>query len=251
MTNDLAKPYYYPTNINDSWVMRLPSHRAIQYMRPEGGGKWELERLAAMHETISPSDVVYDIGAEQGDMTALLASWAHTGAVVAIEPNPWVWPCIKAIFEENDLTPPAATFVGFLGGQDKAPTNPDGVRRGFFRGWPECATGIIDPAAGFAHLAQEQDVVPTITLDALVARTGLAPDVVTMDVEGAEWFVLKGATRTLAQHRPTVFVSIHEAFLGEFFGQCPNDVHRLMAKAGYKGEHLATDHEEHWRYVSQ
>ena len=109
MTNDLARTYFYPTNINDTWTMRLPSHRAIQYMNPAGGGKWEAERLAAMHDTIKPSDVVYDIGAEQGDMTALLASWAHTGALVAIEPNPWVWPCIKAIFDENDLTPPAAS----------------------------------------------------------------------------------------------------------------------------------------------
>lgn len=248
MTNDLAKPYYYPTNINGSWVMRLPSHRAIQYMQDPADG-WERERLAAMHETIKPSDVVYDIGAEQGDMTALLASWAHTGGLVAIEPNPWVWPCIKAIFDENDLTPPVATFVGFCGGEAKAPTIGDGVRRGFFRGWPDCASGVIDPAAGFAHLAQEQDVVPTTTLDALVARTGLVPDVVTMDVEGAEWFVLKGATRTLAVHRPTVFVSVHPEFLADFFGQCPADVDRLMARAGYVGEHLATDHEVHMRYV--
>jgi hypothetical protein len=145
--NDLAKVYHYPVNVNGSWVMRLPSHRAIQYMNPAGGGKWEAERLAAMHDTIKPSDVVYDIGAEQGDMTALLASWAHTGALVAIEPNPWVWPCIKAIFDENDLTPPAATYVGFVGSNTTIPTNPDGVRRGFFRGWPDCATGIIDPAA--------------------------------------------------------------------------------------------------------
>ena len=81
MTNDLAKTYFYPTRINDTWTMRLPSHRALQYIRPEGGGKWELERLAAMHDTIKPSDVVYDIGAEQGDMTALFAQWAPEGAL--------------------------------------------------------------------------------------------------------------------------------------------------------------------------
>ena len=54
MTNDLARTYFYPTNINDTWTMRLPSHRAIQYMNPAGGGKWEAERLAAMHDTIKP-----------------------------------------------------------------------------------------------------------------------------------------------------------------------------------------------------
>ena len=249
MTNDLAKTYFWPTRINDTFTMRLPSHRAIQYMNPDGGGKWEAERLAAMHATIKPSDVVYDIGAEQGDMSALLASWAFSGALVAIEPNPWVWPCIKAIFDENDLTPPAATYVGFVGSDPMVPTNPDGIRRGFFRGWPDCATGVIDPAAGFAHMAQEQDRVPTTTVDALVAKTGLVPNVITMDTEGSEWHVLRGAQRTLVQHRPTVFVSVHDEFLADLYGQTPEDVLHLMGKAGYDAELLAVDHEEHWRYT--
>lgn len=249
MTNELAKVYFHPTMVNGSWVIRLPSHRALQYLRPETGGKWEAERLAAMHATIRPDSVVYDVGAESGDFTGLIASWAHEGAVVAVEPNPWVWPCIRAIFEENDLTPPAASFVGFCGAEPMVPTNPDGIRRGAFTGWPDCSAGVIDPAAGFAHMAQEQDRVPTTTIDALVARTGLVPDVITMDVEGSEWFVLKGAARTLAEHRPTVFVSVHPEFLNDFFGQTPAEVHRLMAKAGYDRDLLAVDHEEHYRYT--
>lgn len=246
--NDLAKVYHYPVNVNGSWVLRMPSHRAIQYMQDPISG-WERERLAAMHEVIRPDSVVMDIGAEQGDMTALLASWAHTGALVAIEPNPWVWPCIKAIFDENDLTPPAATYVGFVGADPLIPSNPDGLRRGFFHEWPDCARGVIDPAAGFAHMAQEQDRIPTTTIDALVSKTGLIPDVITMDTEGSEWHVLRGATRTLTVHRPTVFVSVHEDFLRDMYGQTPEDVHTLMAKAGYNAELLAVDHEAHWRYT--
>lgn len=245
--NDLAKLYFHPTTVNGAWTLRLPSHRAIQYLQDPAG--WETERLAAMHATVRPSDVVYDIGAEQGDMTALFALWAHEGAVMAAEPNPWVWPCIRSIFDENDLTAPVGTYVGFVGGQPTTPTNPDGVRRGFFRGWPDCADGVVDPGAGFAHMAQEQDRVPTITLDDLVRRTGRPPDVITMDVEGSEWFALKGASATLARHRPTVFVSVHEQFLADFFGQSSADVMRLMARAGYRGEHLATDHEAHWMFT--
>lgn len=243
----LSKVYFYPTVVNDTWTIRLPSHRAIQYMQDPAGG-WERERLAAMRDTIRPDSVVYDVGSEQGDFTALISSWCHEGSVVAVEPNPWVWPCIKAIFDENDLTPPVATYVGFVGSNTTIPTNPDGIRRGFFRGWPDCATGIIDPAAGFAHMAQEQDRVPTTTVDELVRRTGQVPDVLTMDVEGSEWYVLRGATKTLAKHRPTVFVSIHEVFLRDMYGQSPADVLHLMDKAGYDGTHLATDHEAHWRF---
>ena len=246
--NDLAKVYHYPVNVNGSWVLRMPSHRAIQYMQDPAGG-WERERLAAMRDTIRPDSVVYDVGSEQGDFTALISSWCHEGSVVAVEPNPWVWPCIKAIFDENDLTPPAATYVGFVGADPLIPSNPDGLRRGFFHEWPDCARGVIDPAAGFAHMAQEQDRIPTTTIDALVSKTGLIPDVITMDTEGSEWHVLRGATRTLTVHRPTVFVSVHEDFLRDMYGQTPEDVHTLMAKAGYNAELLAVDHEAHWRYT--
>lgn len=218
-------------------------------MRPEGGGKWEEERLAAMHAVIRPTDCVWDIGAEQGDMTALCASWVPQGSVVAVEPNPWVWPCIRAIFEENDLPAPVETFVGFCGEKRTRPTNPDGVRRGGFQGWPDCSVGVIDPAAGFAHMAEEQDRVPTTTVDLMVSSGAPAPDVITMDVEGSEWFVLKGAMRTLVTSRPTVFVSVHEAFLREFFGQTTGDVHRLMAKADYDRDLLIVDHEAHWVYT--
>lgn len=240
MTNTDAYVYWYPTRINDTWTMRLPSHRAIQYMRPEGGGKWEAERLAAMHAVIKPTDTVYDIGAEQGDMSALIASWVPDGAVVLVEPNPLVWPCIQAIFEENGLREPVATFTGFCASHEElAHPNPSA-------GWPQCANGVIDPAAGFAHLAEQRDIKRT-TVDYLT-RTAPPPDVITMDVEGAELQVLKGAAKTLAKRRPHVFVSVHPDFMAHHFGQCPQDVHDLMASHGYTAELLAVDHEEHWHY---
>jgi hypothetical protein len=53
--------------------------------------------------------------------------------------------------------------------------------------------------------------VPSISLDHLVFQTKELhpPNVVKIDVEGAEVRVLKGAVQTLTQFRPKLFIEIH------------------------------------------
>jgi len=68
--------------------------------------------------------------------------------------------------------------------------------------------------------------VPVIALDEEIAAGALPPpDVVKIDVEGAEIAVLEGMAGTLAEHRPAVICELH-------------DTHREfaehMASAGYR-----------------
>jgi FkbM family methyltransferase len=56
-------------------------------------------------------------------------------------------------------------------------------------------------------------IVPTITVDALVVRLGLSPHAMNIDVEGAEFLVLKGARATIADARPRNFLSVHSEHL--------------------------------------
>ena len=110
-----------PTYINDRWVLILPEHR---HDRPEWPW-WEATRLAAMYHFIGEGDVVYDIGAEEGDFPALFAKWG--AQVVLVEPNPLVWPNIKAIFDANELSHMViGSFVGFASDTNAEPTG-DGL----------------------------------------------------------------------------------------------------------------------------
>jgi len=47
------------------------------------------------------------------------------------------------------------------------------------------------------------------TLDAFCKAKGLVPDVIKIDVEGAEMGVLRGAHKIISSTRPTIFLSIH------------------------------------------
>ena len=71
-------------------------------------------------------------------------------------------------------------------------------------------------AASWAHsmgrLAPDGELeIATVTLDRCVygAKQLRPPDVVKIDVEGAEVLVLQGANQVLSEHHPRLFIEIH------------------------------------------
>lgn len=237
-----------PCLMNGKWELWLPEHRADrrEWTTPP---YWEPERIDAMHAVIGPDDVVYDVGAEEADMSALWASWG--ARVVLIEPNPKVWPNIRAIFDCNDLAGHVeAWFVGFCGDQlrlrpewDAEHVHPPHL------GWPRCAWGPVIGDHGFLALPERPDC-PVTTVDLLAGHFG-PPTVVTIDVEGAELSVLRGAADVLATYRPRVFVSVHldMPWIDRHYpGDTGDALDAFMVRFGYEGRHLATDHESHWEY---
>lgn len=195
-----------------------------------------------MHHVIQPGDTVLDIGAEEGDLSALYASWGAD--VVLFEPNPRVWANIKAIWDANQLRDPRGWFVGFAADETNRAMVEQGLKA-FDRRWPICADGELITDHGFMNLAERPEV-PAVRLDFYAEHTSVVPDVITIDVEGAELRVLQGAVETLAQHKPAVFVSIHPGFMQAMYGDHEDDVHKLFTAYGYESQYLCTDHEQHW-----
>jgi len=214
--------------INGRWPLNLPDHRAERESWPY----WEATRLAAMHHFIEPGDVVYDVGAEAGDFAALFATWG--ARVVLIEPNPKAWPTIKAVWEMNGLEPQACIVALLSDHNDGRPFSTS------FTGWPPESEGPIDEAHGFHHIGESD--APTLMLDAIA---GL-PAIITMDVEGGEGHVLRGAERTLTEVKPAVFASLHPQFMRDLYDEDVNDIHALMKGHGYHGRFLCEDHEMHF-----
>lgn len=232
-----------PTAINRRWTLLLPEHRAA---RGEVWDTWERERIGHMAANIHPGDCVFDIGAEEGDMPALWASWVGPGGgVVLVEPNPKVIPNIRAIWEANGLPMPLGIFTGFAGPEDdlRRPRWPEAFTSGH---WPACADGPVIGNHGFANLCERPDI-PRVRLDTLAAWTD-EPDVITIDVEGAELEVLRGATRLLTDVHPLVYVSVHPVFMLEMYHQTAGELDAHMERFGYRRRELAVDHEAHWLY---
>lgn len=226
--------------VNGQFPIKLPAHRAA---RPEWhtAQGWERERLDALHDGIGPGDVVYYCGAELGEFPALCAIWG--AELVLFEPNPKAWPSIRRIWEANAITPLPVAFPGFA-------SNVTALRGcGPVTGWPRSAYEDIKEAHGFKELHLEAEHYPQVRLDDMWQTLGYPPPtVISFDVEGSEWQLLRGAEATLRQHRPTLFASIHPEFMALHWGEYSRDLRNWIISLGYRESILAYEHELHCLY---
>jgi FkbM family methyltransferase len=238
-----------PVKLNQRWDLILPEHRAA---RPDWHvlDGWEGPRLLAMSEMIGPGSVVYYVGAEEGDMCGLIASW---GAEVAMfEPNSKVWPNIRAIWDANSLPAPIGCWVGFAGHEDHGTSPPPGPD-----GWPDCAHGPVIGDHGFCQLDERPDI-PSIRLDDFAEATGTVPTDISIDVEGSEGRVIDGAKRLLTEHHPRIWLSGHPEFMLQHWGEWTaehqgrpeylRDLRNRLCDHGYRETLLSYDHEVHLMY---
>lgn len=223
--------------VNGKWDILLPDHRAA---RPEWHTEkgWERKRLDHMSENIGDGDVVYYIGAEEGEMPALCQMWG--AEVVLFEPNHKVWPNIKAIWEANKLDAPWI-WKGFASDKDSGLAlhqNFGGVK------------GEIITDHGFMELRNRN--APEIKIDTLNDMLSYDPGIkitaISLDVEGSEWHVLRGAEKTLRELHPKIYLSGHDRIMKDHWGTKLDDLRKWIIGLGYEETLIEDSHETHLYY---
>lgn len=205
---------------------------------------WERERLASMAAELKQGDVLFDIGTEIGWCNLLYAKFVGPKNMVLIEPSRRLWPNIKALWERNfPEAPPLACHAALFASKT---TSPWCLPKHTF---PDEAEGQLTSDTSYRSIHEHGHMLPQIMLDDYVGQTGIVPDALTIDVEGAEMDVLEGALGTLQKHSLKAWVSIHPELMEKHYSASPSELHALMAAIGYMGQHLATDHEEHWLFT--
>lgn len=216
----------------------------------EGGwdapSHWERERIDSMRKHLSKGMTLFDVGVEHGWMNILFAQMVDPQNMVLIEPTPGMWQDIALTWRANfpDVEP-LACWPGLLGAERVA------KRATFQTGWPSWVdfNGPESPAGlDYRSLVEDRDgeKIETSTIDVLAKALKIRVDAISIDVEGAEFEVLKGGVKTLTKDRPLVWVSVHPDMLERNYN-VPDvrTIYQFMADLGYGREYLGTDHEQH------
>jgi FkbM family methyltransferase len=228
--------------INDEFEITLPEHRAARpdWYHPHG---WEKPRLKHMSEHISSEDVMYYVGAEEGEFAALCQMWG--AEVVVFEPNPKVWSHFPLLWSANNLDLPLACIPGFA--SDKI----NNLSRIYYNEWPPEVNDVIEAAHGFKELYLEGETYGQITIDSCVYDHGIKPPTaISLDVEGSEWRVLGGAEKVLREHKPRIWLSGHPEFMLQQWNESLYNLRQWIKGLGYTETILDYQHEVHLYYES-
>jgi FkbM family methyltransferase len=167
-------------------------------------GEHELTVQKALRAAVAPGSVVYDIGAHAGSIALGVARLvAPSGSIVAFEADPTNVESLKENAARNHLT--ASLQIVHAAVWSHAAVNIPFQRSGTRRSHGGVATDSHRPVLATGELIN----VPVVTLDDFLADGGSVPQLIKIDVEGAEHEVFCGASTLFARNRPLVIAEIH------------------------------------------
>lgn len=166
-------------------------------------GTYEPELQWALGELVRPGMIAYDVGANIGYITLMLAKGVGSaGRVVAFEALPANLERLERNLGHNGLTDRVRVVPGAVAAGE-------GNLR--FHVHASGGMGKAEGSAGRADEVYQAEIsVPSTSLDAFVyGRGGPVPHLVKMDIEGGEVLALPGMRRLLREARPTLLLELH------------------------------------------
>ncbi len=177
---------------------------ALQFLKPSlASQSMSAPLLTLTRRVIAPGDHIWDIGANVGVLAFAAASKVGTqGSVLAVEADLFLGWLLQRSVNANIKKFPNVKVLCVAISQRMGFTVLQIAERG--RASNGLATASTRSQSG--GVRYNQDVV-TISLDSLLDYYR-APSLVKIDVEGAEIFALRGATRLLSEIRPKIYIEV-------------------------------------------
>lgn len=183
-------------------------------------GDYEFEEQKFFEKIIKKNDIIFDIGAQAGFYTLLASELVgEKGKVFSFEPFPRNISYLKKNIAINNYR-----NIEVI---EAVVTENTGILK--FKKGENNFTGQIDENGELE--------VKAVSIDDLVNKGILSiPNIIKIDVEGAELLVLKGAAYILKKYKPAIFLSIHI-----FNDKIHKDCCDFLKNAGYSLKSIAGD----------
>jgi FkbM family methyltransferase len=164
-----------------------------------------------------------DVGGNVGYYSLSIAGHpSFRGTVLAFEPLPKLWDLFNRSILENGFEDRVSVRqLALADGPGELQLNnaEDTVNAGATR----LVTNAADTKVGRMTKVE--------TLDRAIGN--LRPDVMKVDIEGAEGLFLKGAQKTLSAHKPSLLMEINRDMLSVLSRTTPGAIHHQLAELGY------------------
>lgn len=170
-----------------------------------GPAAFDPSLLAQASACVRPNAAIWDIGANVGVFAFAAAGIAAgRGRVLAVEPDPWLFGLLQRSRQANRGKALAELELLCAAVADRP-----GVARFHIAARGRASNALAGLGNAQTGGVREELLVPIVTLDQLLEAT-FPPDLVKIDVEGAEAAVLEGGRRLLTEVRPRLLVEVAE-----------------------------------------
>ncbi|GAB4005377.1 hypothetical protein GCM10028808_05050 [Spirosoma migulaei] len=205
---DNSKPY----NFGD-FSMYVDAHDTLQIT---GSGKFEETETQTILSFVKEDTVMLDIGANMGFYSIRVGQKAKKGKVIAFEPDPGNFAILQKNLALNTLTNVVTYNAALSDKKDTLRLYKHPFNVGDYRLYNDGDfTEYVD--------------VPTLRIDDTVSER---VDLIKIDVQGFEYFVLKGGRALLAKYKPIVISEFWPRGLYNS-GASPADYLTMMQTLGY------------------
>jgi FkbM family methyltransferase len=227
----LREPYYcmlgwffprgVPVKLASGDAVRL--HPRLLGMRPEA---YEPELTGILASQVKRGATVVDVGAHVGLHTLMFSQRVGVeGSVFAVEASPANAGLLRKHLDWNDCRNVRLVEAAIGDCENEVAFT--------FRQDPADPGGFANSLA--YDIGGETATMRMTTIDTLCA--GSNPDLIKIDIEGAEFLALKGAHETLMRSAPILVVAIHPDAM-RALGTNPAELVALLSCRGYEGRHL-------------
>jgi len=189
--------------------------------------KYDRLTLKVIERVLQYGGNAIDVGCHKGEILETVLKLAPLGHHIGIEPIPALYDHLVNLFEDR------ATIYPYALSDHSGTTSFQYVRNA------PAYSGIKKREYATSHPDIEEIHVEMRTLDSLISPDQTVK-LIKIDVEGAEYLVLKGALQTLRRHQPVV---IFECGLGasDFYGTQPEQIFDLLTRDAGLNIHLIPD----------
>lgn len=201
---------------------RFYKFKCIQYIGEYGPFKFDPEFLFSNYsafgnrhnrgfnhlmENLKSKKTFFDIGAHIG-LVSIPAAFNMNqvdSKIIAFEPSDKNHKHLKNHIKANNLSKKIKLYKNLIGEKN--------CKKNFYFSKDESPLNSIIKVKQIEKYNSQS--INQISIDYFCRKSGLFPDIIKIDVEGAELNVLIGAKETIQKYKPTIYLSVHPSHLIE------------------------------------